>query len=297
VAAPATAPAAIFSVDLSIGATYPAMARLTRSSARVVDSDAFNFAILGVIVANAVLLALDTYDSIAREAGGTIEALNDVFLWIFVVELCLRFIAVSANPARFFRSGWNVFDFLVVAAAFVPGLRENATLLRLARLLRVVRVFRLLPDLRVFVVAVGRSLPAVGTLAMMTLIVLFLYGMVGWVMFDEEDPSSFGDIGQAMLTMFIALTLENLPDLIERGAGITDWAYPFYISFALLAAFLLFNLFIGIVINSLEEARAIELQRMQSDDDDPHDRVLAERMRELRRVVDELEREVASRGP
>jgi voltage-gated sodium channel len=273
------------------------MARITRTSARIAESDTFNFAILGVILANALLLALETYESVAREFGGTLETLNEIFLAIFVVEIVIRFLAVGANPARFFRSGWNVFDFVVVAAAFVPGLRENATLLRLARLLRVVRVFRLLPDLRVFVVAVGRSLPAVGTLAMMTLIVLFLYGMVGWVMFDEQDPASFGDIGQAMLTMFLALTLENLPDLIDRGAAITDWAYPFYVSFALLAAFLLFNLFIGIVINSLEEARAIELQRMEQEDGDPHDRMLAERVRELRRVVDELEREIAARGP
>lgn len=273
------------------------MARLTRACARIADSDTFNFAILGVILANAVVLALETYPAIERDAGGALETANDVFLWIFVGEIVVRFLAVNANPRRYFSSGWNVFDFIVVAAAFVPGLRENATLLRLARLLRVVRVFRLLPDLRVFVVAVGRSLPAVGTLAMMTAIVLFLYGMVGWVMFHEDDPERFGNIGESMLTMFVGLTLENLPDNIARGREITEWTVPFYVSFALLAAFLLFNLFIGIVINSLEEARAIELARMEKEDEDPEDRVLAEHVRELRRVVEELERDIAARGP
>ena len=270
---------------------------LARRCARIADSDAFNFAILGVILANAVVLALETYDSVVREAGGLLDVLNEAFLWVFVAELLIRFLAVSANPRRFFRSGWNVFDFVVVAAAFVPGLRENATLLRLARLLRIVRIFRLLPDLRVFVVAVARSLPAVGTLALMTVVVVFLYGMVGWVLYDDGDPEHFGDIGEAMLTMFVGLSLENLPDSIERGRAITAWTVPFYVSFALLAAFLLFNLFIGIVINSLEEARAIELARMQAEDNDPHDRVLAERVRELRRIVDELEQEIATRGP
>ena len=273
------------------------MARIARACARIADSDAFTYFILAVILANAGVLALETYESIDRDAGGVLELLNEVFLWIFVAELLIRFLAVRARPVRFFANGWNVFDFVVVAAAFVPGLRENATLLRLARLLRVVRVFRLLPDLRVFVVAVVRSLPAVGTLALITVVVVFLYGMVGWVLYDEGDPASFGNIGEAMLTMFVALSLENLPDNIERGREITGWTVPFYVSFALLAAFLLFNLFIGIVINSLEEARAIELARMQEDDDDPHDRVLAERVRELRRVVDELEREIAARGP
>jgi voltage-gated sodium channel len=272
------------------------MARLTRACARLADSDAFNFAILGVILANAVVLALETYPDIDSQAGGALEAVNDVCLAIFVAEIVIRFLAVNANPRRYFSSGWNTFDFIVVAAAFVPGLRENATLLRLARLLRVVRVFRLLPDLRVFVVAVGRSLPAVGTLAMMTAIVLFLYGMIGWVLFHEDDPG-FANIGESMLTMFVGLTLENLPDNIARGREITEWTVPFYVSFALLAAFLLFNLFIGIVINSLEEARAIELARMEKEDEDPGDRVLAEHVRELRRVLEELERDIAARGP
>ena len=273
------------------------MARLTRACARLADSDAFNLAILSVILANAAVLALETYPEIDDDLGGAFELANDVFLWIFVAEIVVRFLAVNANPRRYFSSGWNVFDFAVVAAAFVPGLRENATLLRLARLLRVVRVFRLLPDLRVFVVAVGRSLPAVGTLAMMTAIVLFLYGMVGWVMFHEDDPERFANIGESMLTMFVGLTLENLPDNIARGREITAWAVPFWVSFALLAAFLLFNLFIGIVINSLEEARAIELARMEKEDEDPGDRILAEHVRELRRVLEELERDIAARGP
>jgi len=273
------------------------MARIPRACARIADSDAFTYFILGVILANAGVLALETYESVEREAGDLLSLLNDIFLVIFVIELVTRFVAVSANPRRFFSNGWNVFDFVVVAAAFVPGLRENATLLRLARLLRVVRVFRLLPDLRVFVVAVARSLPAVGTLALITVVVVFLYGMVGWVLYDEGDPAHFGDIGEAMLTMFVALSLENLPDNIERGREITGWTVPFYVSFALLAAFLLFNLFIGIVINSLEEARAIELARMQIEDEDPEDRRLAESVRELRRVVDKLEKEIAARGP
>jgi voltage-gated sodium channel len=272
------------------------MTRISRTCARIADSDAFNFAILGVILANALTLALETYPSIRHSAGDTLEMVNDVFLWVFVAELVIRFVAVGANPLRFFRSGWNVFDFVVVASAFVPGLRENATLLRLARLLRVVRVFRLLPDLRVFVVAVGRSLPAVATLAMITVVVIFLYGMVGWVLFHEKDPG-FSNIGEAMLTMFVGLTLENLPDYVSRAREITEWGIAFWVSWAMLAAFLLFNLFIGIVINSLEEARAIELARMETEDEDAHDRVLAERMRELKRVVESLEREIASRGP
>ncbi len=86
----------------------------------------------------------------------------------------IRLTAHGLRPQRFFRSGWNVFDFLVVAASFAPGLRENATLLRLVRLARVVRVVRLLPDLRVLIVAIGRSLPGMASLAILGILVLYL---------------------------------------------------------------------------------------------------------------------------
>ena len=61
------------------------------------------------------------------------------------------------RPLAFFRNGWNVFDFIVIGAAFVPGIRQNATLLRLVRLLRVVRLVRVLPDLRVLLLGVWRT--------------------------------------------------------------------------------------------------------------------------------------------
>ncbi|MDQ3729058.1 MAG: ion transporter, partial [Actinomycetota bacterium] len=117
------------------------------------DSKLFNFAIFAIIIANAIVLGLETYDDVTRDHGGLLNTLNDVFLGIFVVELAIRFTSYGSRPQEFFRSGWNVFDFVVIGGAFVPGLRENATLLRLLRLGRIVRLVRLLPDLRVLVVA------------------------------------------------------------------------------------------------------------------------------------------------
>jgi voltage-gated sodium channel len=227
-----------------------------------------------------------------------------VILGLFVVELLLRMAAYAEHPRDFFRSGWNVFDFVVIGASFVPGVRENATLLRLARLLRIVRAVRLLPDLRVLTVAVGRSVPGVASLAAITLLLVYVYGMLGWLIFHEHDPANFEDIGQSMVTMFVLLTLENLPVYIERGQELSDWTLLFYVSYVLLASFLIFNLFIGIVINSMEEARAIELHRAErellnedtADDEHAHAVVLEERLRALRAAVDELEQEVRAKA-
>jgi voltage-gated sodium channel len=240
-----------------------ARARLASGCRRVVESSWFDPLMLGVIAVNAITLGLETYDSIDASIGGELHLANEVILGIFVVELLVRLGAHAQRPGGFFRSGWNVFDFIVIAASFVPGVRENATLLRLVRLLRIARAVRLLPDLRVLTVAVGRSIPGVASLAAITLLLVYVYGMIGWVIFHDHDPPNFDDIGQSMVTMFVLLTLENLPAYIERGQDLSDWTLLFFVSYVLLASFLIFNLFIGIVINSMEEARAIELHRAE----------------------------------
>jgi voltage-gated sodium channel len=278
-------------------------ARIATACGRVVESSWFDPLMLSIIAVNAVTLGLETYDSIDAAIGRELQLANGVILGLFVIELALRMAAYADRPRDFFRSGWNVFDFVVIAASFVPGVRENATLLRLVRLLRIVRAVRLLPDLRVLTVAVGRSVPGVASLAAITLLLVYVYGMVGWVIFHDHDPANFEDIGQSMVTMFVLLTLENLPAYIERGQALSDWTLLFYISYVLLASFLIFNLFIGIVINSMEEARAIELHRAEralldenpTDDDRAHAVVIEERLRAMRAALDELERDVRAK--
>ena len=276
---------------------------MAQTCRRIVDSRWFDPLMLAVIFVNAITLGLETYESIDRSIGDELNLANEVILGLFVVELLIRIGAHGSRPQEFFRSGWNVFDFIVIGASFVPGVRENATLLRLVRLLRIVRAVRLLPDLRVLTVAVGRSIPGVASLAVITLLLVYVYGMVGWLIFHEHDPANFGNVGQSMVTMFVLLTLENLPTYIEEGQRLSDWTLVFFVSYVLVASFLIFNLFIGIVINSMEEARAIELHRAEQellDDDAANDErahaiVVRERLRVLKDAVDELERELAAR--
>jgi voltage-gated sodium channel len=267
---------------------------------RLVGARWFDPLFLTVIVVNALVLGLETYPAIRARVGEELSLVNDVILGVFVVELGIRILAYGHRPQDFFRNGWNVFDFVVITASFLPGLRENATLLRLVRLARVVRAVRLLPDLRVLTVAVARSVPGVASLALITLLLVYVYGMIGWVIFRDHDPESFTNIGQAMVTMFVMLTLENLPDMIEMGQELSEWTLLFFVSYVLIAAFLIFNLFIGIVINSMEQARAIELHRAErelldddaSNDEAAHAVILDERLRVLKDALESLEREV-----
>jgi voltage-gated sodium channel len=276
---------------------------LPETARRIVESDAFTYFIALVILANAAILGLETYDGIEQDAGDTLDLLNAICLGIFVVELMLRFVSFGRRPQDFFRSGWNVFDFVVVGAAFVPGLSRNSTLLRLARLGRVVRVIRLLPDVRVLLVAMARSIPPMISLAVLAVLILYVYAMVGWMLFGDEDPERWGNIGEAMLTMFVLLTLESFPDALEDGMAIHPQSWIFFVSFALIAAFILLNVLIGVVINSMEEAREIELEsereKLRKLREEPgyegplRDTALEERVVALKVALEELERELA----
>ena len=131
---------------------------MVRTCRRIADSPRFQGFIFGVIVLNAITLGLGTYD-FGAGVESPLTVLDEIFLGIFVVELAIRITAYGRRPQDFFKEGWNVFDFVVIALAFTPGLRENVTLLRLARLLRVVRLVSVMPDLRILVRALARSLP------------------------------------------------------------------------------------------------------------------------------------------
>jgi voltage-gated sodium channel len=124
---------------------------------------------------------------------------------------------------------------------------------------------------------------------------VFIYGMVGWTIFNEHAPQQYGTIGEAMLTLFVTLTLENLPQQIALGRELSDWTILYFVSYALVAAFLIFNILIGVVINSLEEARAIEHARERAyrlEHGDPEEPVVEERIAEVREALDRLEADI-----
>ena len=269
---------------------------------RLVDSTAFTTIVVVTIAVNAVVLGLQTYEGIVDRWGEWLDLLNGVCLGIFIVELAVRMASYWPRPLAFFRSGWNVFDFVVILAVFVPGIRQNSTLLRLLRLLRVVRIVRVLPDLRVLLLGVWRSVPPLASIGAVTAMILFVYGMVGWIWFGDELPDQWGNIGRAMLTLFVMLTLEDFPIYMDAAMEVEPWAWVYFVSFILVAAFIVLNVLIGVVLNSMEEARELDRRAALRDrygvtrpspvDPEAHAPV-AERIAILRSALDELELELA----
>ncbi|MFZ9669317.1 MAG: ion transporter [Solirubrobacterales bacterium] len=277
------------------GERVPALSHL-------VHSKWFEGFIFTVIILNAIVLGLETYPDIQDRYGDTLFLLNEIFLGVFIVEILLRISAYGSRPWNYFRSGWNVFDFVVVFAVFIPGVRENATLLRLVRLLRVVRVVSVLPDLRVLLSGMARAIPPIASMAALAVLLIFIYGMIGWKIFGEAIPERWGDIGEAMLTLFTVLTLEGWNEILFAGQEVTQFSWVFFVSFVLIASFLLINILIAIIINAVEEAREAErtqeaeerLQLIEEGGDvaDPLQNAL-DRLAELKSWIGEVETEIS----
>lgn len=259
--------------------------------ARLVDSSRFNLAIAAVIVANAVVLGLETYPEVMDSYGGVLVLFNELFFVVFVVELVLRIASYGRRPQDFLRNGWNVFDLVVIGAVFLPGVREQAQLLRLLRLARIVRLVRFLPDARMLVLTVIKSIPAVASMVVLTILLLFVYGMIGWSLFGAALPETWGTIGRSMLTLFVLLTLENFPTYLAEAEPVSAFAIPFFVSYVLLAAFIVFNLLIGVVISSMEKAREEEDKREQADDAE-----MLTRLAEVQTALSRLEQDLRGRG-
>ncbi|MBI3691188.1 MAG: ion transporter [Mycolicibacterium aromaticivorans] len=252
---------------------------------RLVGNPIFETAIVVVILINAAMLGMETFPTLADGYDHAFDVGYNVILAVYVAELLVRLTAAGWNAREFTENRWNVFDFIVIAASFIPGLRATAMLLRLVRLARIVRIIRFLPDLHVAIGAIARSIPGVASLAAATAVLIYIYGMLGWLFFGNYSPEHFGNVGRGMMTMYVMLTLENLPENVDMGMKVSPWSVLFFISYTVILSFLVFNLFIGIVLNSMEEARAADRRKHESDD-------LLERLRTARQALEDAEREL-----
>ena len=261
-------------------------------AARLAESASFQNAVLAVIVFTAVLIGLETSDDLAERYRGAFDAAELCIQAIFVVEIAIRMLAHAPRMVRFFADGWNVFDFAVVAASFLPQAGPVAVIARLARLLRVTRLVSLFPELRLIVSTMLKSIPSMGHVIMMLGLLLYVYGVLGVYLFREHDEARWGSLGAAFLTLFQILTLEGWVEVQSAVLPAQPWAWVYFASFVFIGVFVVVNLFIAVVINNLEAAK-LEHQ-VETDRRGPHQDVL-EAIGDLRERLDHLERLVRER--
>lgn len=258
------------------------MTKFITISRRITEAPSFDAAIVFIIIFNAVLLGLETSADIDLRFGSWIDIAHNVTLGIFIVEALLKMAAASPRVAGYFRDGWNVFDFLVIVFALVPATGQFAMIARLVRLLRVLRLVSAIRDLRLIVTALVRSIPSVGHVMLLMSIVVYIYAIIGFHLFGEHDPENWRDLGISLLTLFNIVTLEGWTDVMFRAMELNELSWLYFVSFVVIGTFVVFNLFIAIIINNLDEAKLERLRDLEA----PPSR--EELLRELRATQDAL---------
>ena len=260
------------------------MQQISLFADRLVNKAAFEYTIVALILLNGVFLGLGTSPVLAQQYGDLLHLGNQIVLGVFIVEALLKMIALAPRVDMYFRDGWNVFDFLVIVFSLIPATGEFAMVARLARLLRVLRLISAIRELRLIVAALVRSIPSVGHVMLLMSIIVYIYAIIGYQLFHEHDPMHWRNLGISVLTLFNIITLEGWTVVMDNAMQLHSWAWVYFVSFVVAGTFVVINLFIAIIINNLDEAKAERLRELEP----PVSR--AELLRELRTTRDALRR-------
>lgn len=257
---------------------------------RLVESARFQRFIIAVIVINAITLGLETSPSVMAEAGGFLLALDRAALFIFVVEIAMKLIVYRQ---RFFRSGWNVFDFTIVAITLAPT-GEGLQVLRSLRILRALRLVSVVPSMRKVVSALLKAIPGMGSVVTLLLLVFYVASVMTTKLFGADFPEWFGTIGASFYTLFQVMTLESWSMGIARPVmAAHPYAWAFFVLFILLTSFAVLNLFIAIVVDAMSAVEQEEQTKTRDLVEVDHNEVLVE-IRALRAELAVLRKEQAA---
>ena len=235
--------------------------------------------LIAVILLNAVTLGLETVPAVMEQAGGLLLAVDRACLTIFVVELAAR---LYAQGARFFRNGWNLFDFVIVGISLIPA-GAGFSVLRALRILRVLRVVSVTPSLRRVVDGLGRALPGMGSVFLLILLIYYIAAVIATKLFAFSFPEWFGSLGASAYSLFQIMTLESWSMGIVRPVmEVYPHAWAFFVPFILMTTFAVMNLIVGLIVNSMQEAASEETREETQAFED---KVLA-RLAEIERKLD-----------
>ncbi|MEY4870927.1 MAG: hypothetical protein RLZZ563_257 [Pseudomonadota bacterium] len=242
---------------------------LRKQIADWLDSPKFNTFILGVILFNAILMGLETSPTVMGAMGGVVSFLDTVCLVIFVVELLAKLVT---QGTRFFRSGWNVFDAIIIGIALLPD-SKGLSVLRGLRVLRVLRVVSVAPSLRRVVEGLLKALPGMASVFLLMGILFYIAAVMATQLYGDEFPDRFGDLAGSALTLFQVMTMEGWADGVVRPVmEIHPYAWLFFIPFIFATSFAVMNLLVGLIVNSMQEVAEADMKKFEVDQ---HDQVMA----------------------
>ncbi len=220
-----------------------------------IDRPAFRNAILGVILFNAVILGLETSEPLMASMGPLLVFLDSLCLAVFVVEIAAK---LYVQRGRFFKDGWNLFDFVIVGIALVPA-AQGLAVLRALRILRLLRVVSVAPSLRRVIEGLINALPGMASVFLLMALVFYIGAVMATKLFGEAFPAWFGTLGKSGYSLFQIMTLESWSMGIVRPVmEVFPFAWMFFVPFIMMTTFVVLNLVVGLVVNSMQDAHHLE---------------------------------------
>ncbi|MBM7571168.1 ion transporter [Aquibacillus albus] len=249
---------------------------------KISEHPLFTNIIIGFILINAIIVGLETYSYIAERYAPWLYIADRLLLWIFTIEIIIRLVG-SKSIVSFFKDPWNIFDFIIVVSGHILVGAYYVTVLRILRVLRVLRAISVIPSLRKIVNALLSTIPSMGTIMLLLCIFFYIYGVIGTMLFHSIAPEYFGTLHDSLLTLFQVVTLESWASGVMRPILIeSPGTWWFFVSFILIGTFVIFNLFVGVIVNNVEDAH-------KEDTPSPTDIKLAEvqtELQEIKRLLD-----------
>ena len=221
---------------------------------KIVESRFFRCIVFGVILLNAIILGLETSPRVMACAGISLDILDKLCLGIFVVEIVCRLIAYKAS---FFRSGWNIFDFIIIACSLITTIDviSSMRVIRLFRELRAVRLVSGLKTMQIIVNAILRSIPSLAYTICLMLVLYYVYAVIGTTLFGTTHSEEFGCLSYSMLTLFQLMTFDGwATDLMRPMMELHPYCWIYFVSFVILSAILMLNIVVGIAVNFVSDA-------------------------------------------
>lgn len=239
---------------------------ITKIAKEVTNNKIFKGLILSLILLTTIVSGIETYPEIASKHHRLLVFVDNLVVYSFAFEIILKMLALGKRPWDFFRDPWNVFDFVIVAVCFFPYADTHFfAVLRIFRILRILRMITFFPKLRLLISALLKSIPSMGYVVLLLFILFYVYAILGIFIFGGADPTHFGDLHHAMVTLFKVLTLEGWTDIMNvhlygnqltaPGQIITIGPFFYFASFILIGAMIIMNLFIGVIMNSMDESQ------------------------------------------
>jgi voltage-gated sodium channel len=263
---------------------------------KIVEDPRTDKVIMALIVLNAITLGIETSQGVMVRFGTFLNILDRIVLAVFVLELLARLVVYRAG---FFRDGWNIFDFIVVGIALAPA-TEAFSVLRALRVLRLLRLITAVPTLRRVVGGLIAALPGMGSIILLIALVYYVCAVMAVNLYGEEFPQLFGTLGASLFTLFTIMTLEGWVDGVVRP--IMDkhpYAWLFFIPFIIGTTFTVLNLFIGVIVNAMQEehAKAVAAE-LEAEREVVHEETepLMRELKGLKAEIAALRQEVVSRG-